>query len=142
MVKFLTGAKGEGKSRKLIGLANENVKITDGHLVFITQSRRHMHDLHRDVRFVETEKGLLANYREFIGFILGILSQNNDITHIYVDGLNSIIHNLSEVDPACEDLVKLKKRLDELSESESVGFTLAIHGEKDSLPEELKPAVI
>ena len=101
-----------------------------------------MHGLHRNVRFVETEKGLLANYREFIGFILGVLSQNSDITHIYVDGLNSIICNISETDPACEDLLKLKKRLDELSESESVGFTLSIHGDGGSLPEELKAVVV
>ena len=142
MVKFLTGAKGEGKSRRLIDLANENVNITDGHLVFITHNRRQMHDLHRDVRFVETEKGLLTNYREFVGFILGVLSQNSDITHIYVNGLNSIICNISESDPGCAELIELKKRLDELAESENVSFTITIHGSKEGLPEEIQAVLI
>ena len=142
MVKFLAGAKGEGKSRKLIGLANENVKVTDGDLVFITHSRRHMYDLHREVRFVETEKGLLENYREFVGFILGVLSQNSDITHIYVDGINSIIGNICDVEPKCEEVIKLKARLDEIAKGENVEFTLTIHGNKDALPGEVKAVLV
>lgn len=142
MVNFLAGAKGDGKSRKIIEMANANVKVTDGHLVFITHNRKHMHDLHRDVRFVETEKRLLANYREFIGFVLGILSQNSDITHIYVDGINSIICNIDEVEPTGEDLAKLKKRLDELSKKEDVGFSLTLHCNKSNVPEEIKAALI
>ena len=142
MVKFLAGVKGDGKSRKLIEMANENVKITDGHLVYVTHNRKHMHDLHRDVRFVETEKGLLANYREFIGFVLGILSQNSDITHIYVDGINSIVCNLCETDPCCAELEKLKKRLENLSKTEDVGFTLTLHCNKDAVPESIKSALI
>ena len=142
MVNFLAGAKGDGKSRKIIEMANANVKVTDGHLVFITHNRKHMHDLHRDVRFVETEKGLLANYREFIGFVLGILSQNSDITHIYVDGINSIICNIDEVEPTGEDLAKLKNRLDELSKTEDVGFSLTLHCNKSNVPEAIKAALI
>jgi len=138
MVKFLVGLKGEGKTRKLIDMANENVKITDGHLVFIDDDKRHIHDLHRDIRFVETEKGHLANYREFVGFILGILSQNNDITHIYIDGLSNIICNICDVNPETEDLVKLKNRLEALSEKENVGFTMTLHCNKNDLPEEIR----
>ncbi|MCL2285390.1 MAG: hypothetical protein FWC32_03390 [Firmicutes bacterium] len=142
MVKFLAGLKGEGKTRKLIDMANENVKITDGNLVFIDDDIRHIHDLHRDIRFVETQKGLLANYRELIGFILGILSQNSDITHIYVDGLSNIIGNICDITPETEDLIKLKKRLDLLSQKENVGFTITIHCNKEDLPEEIKEALL
>jgi len=142
MVKFLAGLKGEGKTRKLIDMANKNVNVTDGHLVFIDDDKRHIHDLHRNIRFVETEKGLLANYREFIGFILGILSQNNDITHIYVDGLSNIISNICDITPESEDLIKLKNRMELLSKKENVGFTVTLHCNKDDLPEEIKEALI
>ena len=142
MVKFLAGLKGGGKTRKLIDMANENVAVTDGHLVFIDDDKRHIHDLHRDIRFVETEKGLLANYREFVGFILGILSQNNDITHIYVDGLSNIIGNICEITPETSDLIKLKKRLDVLFEQENVGFTISMHCNVEDLPEEIKAALV
>jgi len=142
MVKFLAGLKGEGKTRKLIQMANENVKITDGHLVFIDDDKRHIHDLHRDIRFVESEKGLLANYREFVGFVLGILSQNNDITHIYVDGLNNIICSICDMNPQSEEIVKLQKRLNELAKKENVEFIITLHCNTDDLPEEVKAALI
>ena len=142
MVKFLAGLKGEGKTRKLIDMANNDVKVTDGHLVFIDDDIRHIHDLHRDIRFVETEKGLLSNYREFIGFVLGILSQNNDITHIYVDGLSNIISSICDINPESEEIIKLKNRLEALSEKENVDFIMTLHCNKDDLPEEIKTALI
>jgi len=142
MVKFLAGLKGEGKTRKLIDMANINVKTTDGVLVFIDDDRRHTRDLHRDIRFVEAEKGHFSNYREFVGFVLGILSQNNDITHIYVDGLNNIICNICEQKPEGTELVKLYKRLDEISKKENVEFIVSLHGNKDELPEEIKAILL
>jgi len=141
MVRFLAGLKGEGKTRKLIDMANQDVKITDGHVVFIDDDIRHIHDLHRDIRFVETEKGLLSNYREFIGFILGILSQNNDITHIYVDGLSNIICSICDINPESEEIIKLQKRLEVLSKKENVGFTMTLHCNVEDLPEEIRAAL-
>jgi len=141
MVRFLAGLKGEGKTRKLIDMANECVKITDGHVVFIDDDIRHIHDLHRDIRFVETEKGLLSNYREFIGFVLGILSQNNDITHIYVDGLSNIICSICDINPESEEIIKLQKRLEELSKKENVGFTMTLHCNVEDLPQEIRAAL-
>jgi hypothetical protein len=131
--------KGEGKTRKLIQMANENAKVTDGHLVYIDDDKRHIFDLHRDIRFVEAGKGELANYRELIGFVLGILSQNSDIQHIYVDGLNNI---LAEDAVGNESLLKLKNRLDSLVKTEQVSFTISVHCDTNSLPDEIKQALL
>ena len=136
-VAFMAGQKGEGKTRKLIEMANNEAKVTDGHLVFVDDDKRHIYDLHRDVRFVETGKGLLSNYREFIGFILGILSQNSDIKHIYVDGLNNIIKTVDN-----ESLLKLQARLEAIAKVDDVSFTISVNWEKDSLPEEVKVALV
>jgi hypothetical protein len=131
--------KGEGKTRKLIDMANADAKTTDGHLVFIDDDKRHIFDLHRDIRFVEAGRGELANYREFIGFVLGILSQNSDIRHIYADGLNNILAE----DVVCSDsLIKLKNRLDSLGKTEQVSFTISVHCERNDLPEEIKASLI
>ena len=139
MVQFMAGMKGEGKTRKLIDLANQDAKVTDGHLVYIDDDKRHIFDLHRDIRFVEAGKGELANYREFIGFVLGILSQNSDIKHIYVDGLNNILAKDAVTNEA---LLKLKNRLDSLAKTDQVGFTISVHCDPDGLPEEIKAALI
>jgi len=84
----------------------------------------------------------LSNCREFVGFILGILSQNSDITHIYVDGLSNIVCSICDSSPDAEELKELKARLDSLSTEENVEFILSIHCNKDDLPEELKSALI
>ena len=137
MVNFMAGLKGEGKTQRLISMANDHLETADGHLVFIDDDRRHTRKVHRDIRFVEIAKGTLSNYREFIGFILGILSQNSDIQHIYIDGLTNIIKTLDN-----EALVKLQKRLELISTIDSVSFTISINIEPEQLPEEIKGALI
>ena len=137
MIQFLAGKKGEGKTKKLIDMANIATKTTDGHLVFIDDDRRHMFDLHRDIRFVDTANFPLSNYREFIGFIYGILSQNGDIVEVFVDGLTNIIKTLEN-----EDLVKLINKLEKISKDNSVKFVISINCEPSELPEEAKNLVI
>jgi len=136
-VAFMAGQKGEGKTRKLIDMANNEAKTTDGHLVFIDDDKRHIHDVHRDIRFVETGKGLLSNHREFTGFILGVLSQNSDIKHIFVDGLNNIVETVDN-----ESLLKLQKRLEVIAKVDDVSFTISVNYDKSSLPDEIKAVLV
>jgi len=136
-VWFMAGLKGEGKTRKLIEMVNNEAKTTDGHLVFIDDDRRHIHDLHRDIRFVETGKNFFYNHREFAGFILGIISQNSDIQHIYVDGINNIIETVD-----VESLLKLQARLETIAKLDDVSFTISVNWDKKSLPDEIKAALV
>jgi len=136
-VAFMAGQKGEGKTRKLIEMANNEAKTTDGHLVFIDDDKRHIHDVHRDIRFVETGKKSLSNYREFTGFLLGILSQNSDIQHIYVDGLNNIVETVDN-----ESLLKLQTRLEAIAKVDDVSFTVSVNWDKESLPDAIKAALV
>ena len=137
MVQFLAGGKGEGKTKKLIDLANTNAKSTDGHLVFIDDDRRHIYDLKHSIRFVDTNSYPLYNYREFIVFIYGILSQDSDIKCIYVDGLTNIIKEIDN-----ESLVKLMEKLEALSEREEVDFVISMNCKVDDLPDKVKKLLV
>ena len=132
MVQFIAGGKGEGKTKQLIDKANKQLKITDGNLVFIDDDRRTTSDLHYNIRFVEAGRGILSNYREFAGFVLGILAMDSDIKTVYIDGLTNIIQKLDS-----EDLVKLAKRLKVLSDKNEVEFIACINWKKEELPEEV-----
>jgi hypothetical protein len=134
MIQFLAGEKGVGKTKHLIDMANAAAKTTDGDLVFIENGRRHIYDLHYNIRFVETATYPLSNYREFVGFLCGVLSQNNDIEEIYVGGLNKVIKSLDN-----EGLVKLISKLEKLSADHEVNFTMTINANQDDLPEEVRP---
>lgn len=137
MIQFMAGLKGVGKTKRLIKMVNDSVKTTDGHLVFIDDDKRHIYDLHYDIRFVETGSFPLSNYREFIGFVCGILSQDSDIKEIYVDGLTNIIKTVDN-----DSLIKLVKKLEQLSKENSVNFIISINYDVDSMPQEVKELLI
>lgn len=137
MVKFIAGEKGVGKTKKLIEMANTAVKDSQGHIVFIESDNRHMYDLHYDVRFVETSDYPLSNYRELIGFLYGIISQDSDIEKIYIDGLSKVINTLPE-----EDLIKLVAKLKRMSEKYSIEFFTTINVPEAEVPEEIKDSII
>ncbi|MCL2592521.1 MAG: twitching motility protein PilT [Defluviitaleaceae bacterium] len=137
MIKFIAGKKGEGKTKKLIDMANNAIKTTSGHIVFIDDDSRQMFEIGRDIRFVSTENFPLSNYREFIGFVYGILSQNGDIVEIFVDGLTNIIKTLEN-----EDLVKLVNKLDRISKDNGVEFVISMNSTPEELPEEVRALII
>ena len=91
MVKFIIGAKGSGKTNKLIESVNEAVKIDKGQLVFINDSKRHMFDLSHKVRLVDTQEFSIKSYDALYGLICGIISQNYDISNIFIDSITKIV---------------------------------------------------
>lgn len=133
MVQILAGEKGEGKTKILIDLANESVSTSDGDVIYIDDDKRHIYDLNHKIRFVEVSEFPLANYRELIGFIYGIFSQNNDITKVFVDGIFKIVQSLGD-----EDLIKLVTRLDSMSKAYNVDFVLAGNVDPADLPKEVE----
>lgn len=133
MVQILAGEKGEGKTKILIDLANESVSTSDGDVIYIDDDKRHIYDLNHKIRFVEVSEFPLANYRELIGFIYGIFSQNSDITKVFVDGIFKIVQSLGD-----EDLIKLVTRLDSMSKAYNVDFVLAGNIDPADLPKEVE----
>ena len=132
MVQILAGAKGEGKTKRLLEMANAAGKASDGHVVFIDDDKRHMYDLHYNIRFVETSGFPMEDHTVLLGFICGILSQDGDIEKIYIDGLNNIVKGMNN-----EGYSKFVSSLEKLSQEENVDFIMIISGDKASLPEDI-----
>lgn len=63
MVKILAGEKGEGKTKKMIAMANEAGKTASGSIVFVDDDNSHMYDLHYSVRFVDTPEFIMQDPR-------------------------------------------------------------------------------
>ncbi len=137
MIQILAGEKGEGKTKRLISMANEAGKTADGHIVFIDDDNRHMYDLHYDIRFVETAGFSMEDQRVFFGFICGILSQDRDIEKIYIDSISNIIKNINH-----GQLLAFFKSLQQVSEEAKVDFITIVSEKKESLPEKLQSYLI
>ncbi|MCL2618554.1 MAG: hypothetical protein FWD98_05825 [Defluviitaleaceae bacterium] len=133
MVKFIAGVKGAGKSKKLVELANQAAKTTEGNLVFIDDNKLPALTLHHSIRFVETSGYHISNHLEFLGFICGILSQNSDIVEIFVDGLTNIVGDIENT-----DLSEFAKKLYALSKENNVEFLITINKAADTFPQDMQ----
>lgn len=136
MIQIIAGEKGEGKTKRLIEMANESGKAANGHVVFIDDDNRHMYDLHYNIRFVKTNYKM-EDQKIFFGFICGIMSQDSDIEHIYIDGLNNIVDGL-----ATEDFGEFIKKIEEFSTNENVDFSMIVSAKADALPAGVQKYVV
>ncbi len=106
MINVIIGEKGTGKTAKLIDAVHSAEQAATGSVVFINKGKRHVLDLSHKVRLVDTEEYGVATYDEFFGFVCGILSQNYDIAHIFIDSITKIVG---------DDMAALEKFLDKVN---------------------------
>lgn len=137
MVKIIAGEKGEGKTKKMIDMANAAGKDAKGSIIYVDDDSSHMYDLHYSVRFVETPTFIMEDPQVFRGFVCGILSQNSDIETIYIDGLNNIMDKISNA-----DFVSFIQELDKTSKEAEMDVVMIISKKTDALPEEVKQYLI
>ena len=137
MVKILAGEKGEGKTKRMIDMANAAGKEAKGNIVFVDDDNSHMYDLHYSVRFVETPKFIMEDPQVFRGFVCGILSQNSDIEPIYIDGLNHIMDRISDA-----DFTAFIQELDKTSKEAEMDMVMIISRKTDALPAEVQQYLI
>lgn len=137
MIHILTGEKGDGKTKKILDMANEAIKSAHGNIIFIDNDNKNMYGLHYNIRFIETSDFPISNYRELVGFICGIVSQDNDIEKIYIDSIDKILKSFDK-----DDLQKLAKKLTDLSQKYSLEFILSMSATIDEIPFELRDLVI
>lgn len=137
MVQILAGEKGEGKTKKLIAMANEAGQNANGSVVFVDDDNSRMYDLHYSVRFVDTPKFIMEDPQVFRGFVCGILSQNSDIEKIYIDGLNHIVDKVSDA-----DFVKFIEELEKTSAEAETDMIMIISRKQDLLPAEVQKYLV
>lgn len=128
MVKLLVGHKGSGKTKLMVDMANDSLDKVNGSIVFINKNQRLMYDLNYRIRVVCMEDyELITNTEEYIGFILGIVSQDHDIETIFIDSI------LKHADVKLEDLPKFLERLEAASNKYGPEFVVSLSAEKEEL---------
>jgi predicted ATP-dependent serine protease len=133
MIRVIPGDTGEGKTQQLIETANNTLKEAKGNLVYIDGDNSHIYALRHEIRYINISEFPIDNYHEFFGFMCGILSEDNDISHIFVDGLLKMA-NLCEISNSDELINKLKAITDKFH----VKLIASINCDEASLPEFLR----
>ncbi len=129
MIKVIYGAKGTGKTKMMIDAANAAVKEAKGHLIYITDSKRYMYDLEREVRFIDTSEYDIAGEAALCGFIKGVIAGNNDNEYVYIDGVVRIAGK-----PAGE-LAAFFYMLDKVAKNNNMVITVSVSAAKEELPD-------
>lgn len=133
MIKVLIGKKGSGKTKTLIDSVNASVDSAKGDIVFIScDTKRHMYDIAQKVRMVDTSGFALNTYDEFYGFVCGLISNNYDISNIYVDSIFKIVGK--EID----GLEKFFEDIGRLAEHYNISFLFTLSIDADTAPDYVK----
>lgn len=136
MIQAIYGKKGSGKTKRLLDMANDALKVEHGDIVFIDDDKRYMYDLRHEVRFVDAGEYAVKSADMFLGFISGMLAQNFDVTAIFIDAFMKLVKtDIAEMEDffAC---------LDQLSEKRGVKFVISVSGDPEIMPAFMKKYVI
>ena len=132
MIQIIHGKKGSGKTKKILDMANAAVDQHKGDVIFLDDDNRYMFDLRHEVRFVNAGEFGSDSPEMFFGFLCGMLSQNFDISVIFVDAFLKLV----KVDP--DKTASFFTRLEELSERHNVSFILSVAVDDAVAPDFMK----
>ena len=136
MIKFITGAKGTGKTKVIIDMANDNVETAKGDIVFVTDTDRYMYSLRYQVRVVnakQLKKGDAPISEEaLIGFIKGLLAGNHDIETLYIDGAHRML------DKTVFEMEDFFNDIREVAKNTETQFVITVSENEENFPEFLR----
>ena len=90
MVEIIAGDKGKGKTKVLMRKANDDIKLTNGNIVYLDKNNKHMYELSNRIRLINVPEYNIKTADMFIGFLYGIISQDHDLDKLFLDNLYSI----------------------------------------------------
>ncbi len=133
MIKIHIGLKGSGKTKKLIDDVNGALALEKGNVVCITEGNRLMHDIDRKVRMINTEQFDIKNFDMFAGLLSGIIAQDFDVTHIFIDSVFKSVpeESMANIDALIETIETLEEKFD-------TSFTLMVSADVAEATEMVK----
>ncbi|MBR2038180.1 MAG: twitching motility protein PilT [Lachnospiraceae bacterium] len=132
MVQLIVGVKGKGKTKVLLDKVNAQIQTVEGNIVYLDKSTKHMYELNNKIRLIDVSDYMIENADAFLGFILGIISQDHDLQQMYLDSFLKISH----LEGA--DITETIQKLEKVSEKFKVDFTISVSMEADDVPEAIK----
>ena len=137
MVKLILGLKGSGKTKKLVDLVREAVKMENGDVVCIEKEKKLTYDIPYQARLIEAGSYDTGSYEFIKGFICGLHSGNYDITHVFVDNFYKIVSNK---DPVI--FGEFLDWLEDFSEKEKIEFVISVTMDPDTVGDAIKKYMI
>ena len=128
MIQVITGKKGSGKTKILLGMIDDAVKASTGDIICIEKCMKLTYSVNHTVRLVDAERYNINGFDMLYGFVAGVLAGNYDIKEVFIDGILKIGGR------NYEELGKLLEKLDILA-GDDVQMIITVSEDNDTLPE-------
>lgn len=135
MIKFLAGNKGSGKTKRLIALAHDAVKVSKGNVVCVEKGDTLTYDVDHKCRLINIEDYGILGFDAFYGFISGLCACNYDITDVLVDSTLKIGGR------DMEQFSAFIKKVAPLAEQTGITFVFSVSADVSELSDEVKELV-
>ena len=67
MVQLIVGDKGKGKTKYILDKVNSEIQNTNGNIVYLDKSTKHMFELNNKVRLIDVSAYMLDGVDSFLG---------------------------------------------------------------------------
>ena len=132
MIHIICGPKGSGKTKRIIDAANGAVAGAKGHLVFITDTKRYMYDLKREIRCVDVSDYAVAGEDALCGFVKGAVAGSYDMEYVFIDGIARIAGK------QLKDMAQFFYMLEKIAQMRSLSIYVTCSCAEEELPEFLR----
>lgn len=133
MIKVILGKMGTGKTKTIIDLANTAVVNSSGNVVVIEKGNKLTFDIKHKARLINTDEFHIEGKDKFVGFIMGIVANDYDVTDIFIDGTYKI---LTKDDPAMVEA--LIKEIERVKFNSDINITLTVSESPENVSEYVK----
>lgn len=136
MIQLIVGNKGKGKTTQLLNKVNEDIKQVAGNIVYLDKNSKHMYELNNKIRLINVTEYGINNADEFVGFIMGIISQDHDLQEICLDNFLTLT-NLED-----KDYSVVLNKIRSISEAYNIRIVISLSVSGDELAADFKNDVI
>lgn len=134
MLKLIVGAKGSGKTSRLVDDLNKKAQESERNVICIERGNRLDLLLKHNIRLVDISEYPVNSLDQLLSFVAGMNSRDYDITHVYIDS----IFKVAGIEPDMDSLLPFLEKLAKLAEQTSTEVTVIVNGENSDFPENLQ----
>ena len=131
MITLIIGKKGSGKTKKLIQMANDAIKVTKGNVVVMEKGAKLTYDVNHKARLIDFDEYRIRGFEAFYGFVCGVCACNYDVTDILIDS------TLKIGGPSLDELADFVAKLDKLSTHTNTKIVLSVSADEEEIPESI-----
>lgn len=128
MITIIDGAKGSGKTKRILDKANGVLKDTKGDVVFLATTTRYRMEIKPQIRFIDTVAEGIGTKDSLVGFLKGLLCGNYDIEYVFIDGFYKMMGKTLDSPEVAEFFLTLENL------ASHVNFVLTVSCSREEMP--------